>query len=122
MLSSVPWKTPEVPPFLRLPSSCSAPAPHATQPFPRDPQVERGQRAVHGPPGSFTPWRSPTMIVSANSKVWFVTGSQSMYGEDTLRQVAEQSRQIADTLGADLPVSLLWKPVLTGADAIRRIM
>jgi len=65
------------------------------------------------------------MIVSANNnigEVWFVTGSQSMYGEDTLRQVAEQSRQIAGALGADLPVGLLWKPVLTGADAIRRIM
>ena len=28
-------------------------------------------------------------------EVWFVTGSQTLYGEETLRQVAEQSRQVA---------------------------
>ncbi len=55
-------------------------------------------------------------------EVWFLTGSQSLYGEDVLRQVAEQSRQIADELGAsdDVPVRVVWKPVVTTADAIRR--
>ena len=28
-------------------------------------------------------------------EVWFVTGSQTLYGEETLRQVAEQSQQVA---------------------------
>ncbi|MEU8248765.1 L-arabinose isomerase [Nonomuraea sp. NPDC048916] len=50
--------------------------------------------------------------------IWFLTGSQGLYGEDTLRQVAEQSRRIAETL----PVPVVWKPVLTDAAAIRRIM
>ncbi|GAA3314617.1 hypothetical protein [Nonomuraea dietziae] len=50
--------------------------------------------------------------------IWFLTGSQGLYGEDTLRQVAEQSRQIA----AQLPVEVEWKPVLTDAAAIRRVM
>ncbi len=36
-------------------------------------------------------------------EIWFVTGSQSLYGEDTLRQVAEQSQQVAAHL-AGLPV------------------
>src|SRR5215467_14117063 len=31
-------------------------------------------------------------------EVWFVTGSQELYGEQTLRQVADQSRAIAATL------------------------
>ncbi|WP_026819845.1 L-arabinose isomerase [Arthrobacter castelli] len=55
-------------------------------------------------------------------EVWFLTGSQSLYGEDVLRQVAEQSRQIAKELdaAAELPVRVVWKPVLTEADAIRR--
>ena len=55
-------------------------------------------------------------------EVWFLTGSQHLYGEETLRQVADQSRAIADTLGAaaDVPVRIVWKPVLTDADAIRR--
>ncbi|RJL32735.1 L-arabinose isomerase [Bailinhaonella thermotolerans] len=50
-------------------------------------------------------------------RVWFLTGSQGLYGEDTLRQVAEQSRRIA----AALPIEVEWKPVLTDAAAIRRV-
>lgn len=55
-------------------------------------------------------------------EVWFLTGSQHLYGPETLAQVAEQSRAIADQLGAadDVPVRIVWKPVLTDADAIRR--
>lgn len=54
------------------------------------------------------------------SQIWFLTGSQGLYGEETLRQVAEQSTRIAQELGAALPVELVWKPVLTDSDAIRR--
>jgi L-arabinose isomerase len=56
-------------------------------------------------------------------EVWFLTGSQHLYGPETLAQVADQSRAIADRLGAssDVPVRVVWKPVLTDADAIRRI-
>ncbi|HEY8281433.1 MAG TPA: L-arabinose isomerase, partial [Leifsonia sp.] len=55
-------------------------------------------------------------------EVWFLTGSQHLYGPETLAQVADQSRAIADQLGAsaDVPVRIVWKPVLTDADAIRR--
>ncbi|CAN5401478.1 L-arabinose isomerase [soil metagenome] len=55
-------------------------------------------------------------------EVWFLTGSQGLYGEETLRQVASQSQQVAATLGAahDIPVTIVWKPVLTDSDAIRR--
>ncbi|MGN7799445.1 L-arabinose isomerase [Leifsonia sp. 22587] len=57
-------------------------------------------------------------------EVWFLTGSQHLYGPETLAQVAEQSRAIADQLGAasDVPVRVVWKPVLTDSDAIRRVM
>jgi L-arabinose isomerase len=56
-------------------------------------------------------------------EVWFLTGSQGLYGEETLRQVADQSRAIAEALAAALdgPVELVWKPVLTEAAAIRRV-
>ena len=55
-------------------------------------------------------------------EVWFLTGSQDLYGEETLRQVAEQSQQVAAQLGeaADVPVRIVWKPVLKDSDAIRR--
>jgi L-arabinose isomerase len=56
-------------------------------------------------------------------EIWFLTGSQAMYGEETLRQVAEQSTAIVAEMAAHgaLPVRLVWKPVLTDADAIRRV-
>ncbi|MRH27938.1 L-arabinose isomerase [Microbacterium sp. SYP-A9085] len=53
-------------------------------------------------------------------EVWFVTGSQTLYGEETLRQVAAQSRAVASGLEG-LPVTVVWKPVLTDADGIRRL-
>ena len=58
----------------------------------------------------------------ASFEVWFLTGSQGLYGEETLAQVAEQSRDIARALGAadDIPVTVVWKPVLTDSNAIRR--
>ncbi len=57
-------------------------------------------------------------------EVWFLTGSQQLYGEETLRQVAEQSRAIAGALAAsaDIPVRVVWQPVLTRPEDIRRIM
>jgi L-arabinose isomerase len=56
-------------------------------------------------------------------EVWFVTGSQNLYGEETLRQVAEQSQAIAAALGAapGIAVKVQWKPVLKDAAAIRRL-
>jgi L-arabinose isomerase len=53
---------------------------------------------------------------------WFLTGSQALYGDETLRQVAQQSAQIVDLLnaGPEISVRLVWKPVLTGAAEIRR--
>ncbi|MCR2783621.1 MULTISPECIES: L-arabinose isomerase [unclassified Microbacterium] len=53
-------------------------------------------------------------------EVWFVTGSQNLYGEETLRQVAEQSQAVVDGMSA-LPVRVVWKPVLKDADSIRRL-
>ncbi|TXN32441.1 L-arabinose isomerase [Lacisediminihabitans profunda] len=59
----------------------------------------------------------------ASSEVWFLTGSQNLYGEETLAQVAEQSQEIARALNAasDIPVTVVWKPVLKDSDSIRRL-
>ncbi|MGC4765291.1 L-arabinose isomerase [Micromonospora sp. DT46] len=57
------------------------------------------------------------MATHPQPEVWFLTGSQGLYGEDTLRQVAEQSRQIAAQLddAPGIPVRVVWKPVLTSS-------
>lgn len=53
-------------------------------------------------------------------EVWFFTGSQSLYGEETLAQVAVQSQEVVATLAAgELPIKVVWKPVLLDSDAIR---
>ena len=53
-------------------------------------------------------------------EVWFVTGSQHLYGPAALAKVAENSRTIAASLDGEsaLPVHVVWKPVLTTADEI----
>jgi L-arabinose isomerase len=61
------------------------------------------------------------MIDLKQYEVWFVTGSQHLYGPKTLEQVAEHSREITSVLGASehIPVQIVFKPVLTTPDAIR---
>ncbi len=59
----------------------------------------------------------------AVTEYWFITGSQHLYGEKTLRQVAEHSRVIVDGLNASgLPSKLILQPVLTGPEAIRDLL
>jgi L-arabinose isomerase len=57
-----------------------------------------------------------------HKELWFLTGSQDLYGDETLRQVAEQSQQVAATLdaAAAVPVRVVWKPVLKDREAIWR--
>ena len=64
-----------------------------------------------------------SMTSAPAPEVWFLTGSQGLYGPETLDQVASQSRAIADRLGdGDLPVTVVWKPVLLDAASIHRQM
>jgi L-arabinose isomerase len=53
-------------------------------------------------------------------EIWFVTGSQHLYGEAALRQVADNSRSLVDGLNATagLPFRVVFKPVVTGPQAI----
>jgi L-arabinose isomerase len=56
--------------------------------------------------------------------VWFFTGSQDLYGPETLRQVEEQSATVVDQLraGVSAPVEIIMKGVLKNPDAIRRAL
>ena len=56
-------------------------------------------------------------------QIWFLTGSQGLYGPETLEQVATQSQQIQQMLVAGgLTPELIGKPVLTDPGAIRAVM
>src|SRR5687767_2041960 len=63
------------------------------------------------------------MIDLKQFDVWFVTGSQHLYGPETIEQVAEHSRTIAAALSdaSTIPVNVVFKPVLTTPDEIRRL-
>jgi L-arabinose isomerase len=59
-----------------------------------------------------------------SKQIWFLTGSQGLYGQDVINQVEANSRDIAEQLDAAgaLASRIVWKPVLTDADAIRRLV
>jgi L-arabinose isomerase len=61
-------------------------------------------------------------VTDAQREIWFLTGSQEMYGEQVLAQVARQSREVCETLaaGVQAPPRIVWRPVLTTSDGIRR--
>lgn len=54
-------------------------------------------------------------------EVWFVVGSQHLYGTETLEKVADHARQLATAFNSDeqIPVRVVFKSVLTGPDEIR---
>jgi L-arabinose isomerase len=63
------------------------------------------------------------MINLKDLEVWFATGSQSLYGEETLKQVAEHSQKIAKELDASsaIPVKVIFKPVLKTPEEIYQL-
>ena len=60
------------------------------------------------------------MINLKNFEVWFVTGSQHLYGDETLRQVADHSQQIAKSIheAVNIPVSVVYKPTVKSTEEI----
>lgn len=53
-------------------------------------------------------------------EIWFVTGSQHLYGEETLAQVAAHSQVMTGQLNesGQIPVSVICKPVVTSSESI----
>lgn len=56
-------------------------------------------------------------------EVWFLTGSQHLYGREALQQVEEHSQAIVSALNSAgvIPVRIVFKPVLTTSDEIHRV-
>jgi L-arabinose isomerase len=58
-----------------------------------------------------------------NQEVWFVTGTQDLYGPETLKQVAADSAKIASALDKSQKISqkIVYKPILTTPDSITEL-
>ena len=63
------------------------------------------------------------MIDLSNLEAWFVTGSQHLYGPETLKKVEQHATAIARALSAspEMPVKIVAKPVMTNGESIHRL-
>ncbi|WP_313437977.1 L-arabinose isomerase [Atlantibacter hermannii] len=63
------------------------------------------------------------MTAFSKYEVWFVIGSQHLYGPETLRQVTQHAQQVVDSLNSEakLPCKLVLKPLGTSPDEITSI-
>ncbi|CCU84222.1 MULTISPECIES: L-arabinose isomerase [Mesotoga] len=62
------------------------------------------------------------IIISTDSyEVWFLTGSQELYGKEVLRKVEENSKKLVNALNEKItaPAKIMWKPVLKDAIQIK---
>jgi len=64
-----------------------------------------------------------TAIEQKKHELWLLTGSQHLYGDDTLASVARNSREIAEALDRSgvFPARVVWKEILTGPEAIEQV-
>ncbi len=57
------------------------------------------------------------MIKQGNSEVWFIAGSQHLYGDEILRNVASHAQEIATSFnGVDLPYKVKYQSTVTNPD------
>src|SRR5574341_2340232 len=63
------------------------------------------------------------MIDFRQFQVWFVTGSQHLYGNEALDQVAEHAQEIVQALShsPQIPVGVVFKPIVTTPEAIHAL-
>lgn len=63
------------------------------------------------------------MINLKQFEVWFVTGSQHLYGEETLLKVVEHSEQIAKSFNSNpvIPVRVVYKPTVKSTEEIYNV-
>jgi len=63
------------------------------------------------------------MIDLSGLEAWFVTGSQHLYGQDTLKVVEQHATTIGTALSASsvIPVKIVTKPVVTTSESIEKL-
>lgn len=64
------------------------------------------------------------MLNIKNYEVWFVTGSQHLYGEEPLQHIADHSKQMANYFSQEdkVPVKVVCKPTMTDAGSIKELI
>jgi L-arabinose isomerase len=64
------------------------------------------------------------LVQLATPSIWFLCGSQHLYGEGPLKQVAANAAAVVDGLnrGKRLPLPLTFKALLTTPDEITQVM
>jgi len=62
------------------------------------------------------------MLQKKEYKFWFCTGSQDLYGDECLRNVAAHSQKIVEVMNASgiLPYEVVWKPTMITNEVIRK--
>ena len=63
------------------------------------------------------------MLNLTHYEIWFVTGSQHLYGDEALKQVADDSEKIAKALNDSdyIPAKVVFKALLTGPEEIQQL-
>lgn len=58
---------------------------------------------------------------SSPAEIWFITGSQHLYGEAALKQVAANAQQVVKGLNdsGKLPIPIVFKPIVTTPEEVR---
>ena len=87
----------------------------------------RRRSALRPLPARLRPASRRPMSMSSSyehRQIWFLTGSQLLYGDETLRQVADQSAHVVEQLNSSgaIPLPVVLQPVLKEQDAIHRQM
>ena len=57
-------------------------------------------------------------------QVWFITGSQHLYGDEILKQVSSHAKQFSQALsaGQEIPVTVVYKDIITSAGAATQLI
>ncbi|TAH26826.1 MAG: L-arabinose isomerase [Cytophagales bacterium] len=57
-------------------------------------------------------------------EIWFITGSQHLYGNEALKEVEKNSKKVANTLdkSPQAPAKIIWKKLLTTPDEITNLI
>lgn len=63
------------------------------------------------------------MVNIEQKQIWFVTGSQHLYGEETLQQVSENSKNIVNGLNesSHLPIKIVYQDTVKTSDEIAEL-